>query len=241
MIFRSEGHHWWYLGMRSISRALIRRMVRPTSSLRILDAGCGTGGNMASFLSGYGEVYGCDISSLALGFCRKRHLRRLAQASVEAIPFAACSFDLVASFDVLYEQAVEDDARALRELARVLVPGGYVLLRLPAYDWLRGGHDRIIHTARRYTAGRVRRLMEGAGLQVRTLSYANMLLFLPALVKRGAERFFPSRPARSDLELRLGPFDGLLRLVLSLEAPSIARWGLPFGLSVVALGQKVGP
>jgi SAM-dependent methyltransferase len=240
-VYRAERCHWWYLGMERISRALISHRIRPKTALRILDAGCGTGGSMASFLADYGTVTGFDLSSRALHFCRKRHLSRLARASVEAIPFPDRSFDLVTSFDVLYERGVGDDSRALGELARVLAPGGHLLLRLPAYDWLRGGHDRVIHTARRYTAGRVRNLLEAGGFRVRALSYANTLLFPAALVKRWGERVRPSRSPRSDLEIRPGLLNGSLRLILSAEAPFAARGCLPFGLSVVALGQRAFP
>jgi SAM-dependent methyltransferase len=227
--------------MERISRELVRWQVRPASRLRILDAGCGTGGSMVSWLPELGTVTGMDLSPHALDFCRKRRLRRLARASVEAVPFPDRSFDLVTSFDVLYERGVLDDRRAVCELARVLAPGGHLLLRLPAYDWLRGSHDRVIHTARRYTAQHVQGLMEAAGLKVRKVSYANALLFFPAAAKRLAERLFTRRAARSDLEMRFGLLNGLLRRILSLEAPLVARGRLPFGLSVVALGQRTSP
>ncbi len=239
VMYRAEDHHWWYLGMAAIVRELICQQIKPTCPLRILDAGCGTGKTLKSILADFGTVTGFDISRLALGFCRKRSLLRLAQASIEAIPFPARCFDLVASLDVLYEQAVRSDRQALSEFARVLTPGGYVLLRLPAYDWLRGQHDRIVHTRQRYTKEQVIRLLNGSGFRVCLASYANMTLFLPALIKRLGERLTWQGAARSDLEVPLGPLNGLLRVILTAEAPLISRLGLPFGLSVIALGQKV--
>jgi hypothetical protein len=52
------------------------------------------------------------------------------------------------------------------------------------------------------------------------------------------ERIFSPAPASSDLSLNVGMFNGLLKQILSSEAFLVTRVGLPFGLSVIALGQK---
>jgi len=237
-MYRVEQQHWWYLGMGSITRAILNRWYVPGANLSILDAGCGTGAAMTSYLAEYGTVTGFDMSELALGFCRLRQAQKLARASVTHLPFSSKSFELVTSFDVLYERAVPDDAASLREFARVLVQGGRVLLRLPAYDWLRGQHDKGIHTARRYTATQVKGLLQKTGFTVEHISYANILLFPAALMKRTAERIWPPRTEQSDLTLSAGPFNRLLQNILSLEAPLVAHIGMPYGLSVIAVGQK---
>jgi SAM-dependent methyltransferase len=162
----------------------------------------------------------------------------LAQASVTDLPFANKSFDLITSFDVLYERGVVDDAESLSEFARVLVPGGRALLRLPAYDWLRGQHDVGIHTARRYTAGEVKTLLQKTGFSVEHISYANTFMFPAALIKRMTERMWPPPVDQSDLTLNAGTFNQVLRNILALEAPLVSRVGLPFGLSVIAVGRR---
>jgi len=93
------------------------------------------------------------------------------------LPFPSSSFDLLTSFDVLYEDAVKDDVPVVREFLRVLVRGGRVLLRLPAYDWLRGQHDRIISTARRYIKPQVKSMLQAGGFEVEHISYANTFYF----------------------------------------------------------------
>jgi SAM-dependent methyltransferase len=237
-MYQVERRHWWYLGMETITRATLDRWLARKAGLRILDAGCGTGAALTTYLKAYGTVTGVDISPLALDFCRRRDASRLACASVLDLPFAPASFDLVASFDVLYERAVLNDLSAIREFARVLTPGGSLLLRLPAYDWLRGAHDEVIHTARRYTLQRVADLLRQSGLTLTHLSHANMFLFPIALVKRIAERLLPVREAASDLKLEAGPLNGILQRVLASEAPWAASHRLPFGLSVIALAKK---
>jgi SAM-dependent methyltransferase len=238
-MYQVERQHWWYAGMESITRAILNRWYAPGANLSILDAGCGTGAALTTYLAEYGTVTGFDISEIALAFCRQRKAQNLARASVTHLPFSSKSFDLVTSFDVLYERAVSDDATSLTEFSRVLVQGGRVLLRLPAYDWLRGQHDIGIHTARRYTASQVRNILRQTGFTIEHLSYANTFLFPAALMKRMTERIWPPRTDQSDLTVSAGPFNRLLQNILSLEAPLVSHIGLPFGLSVIAVGRKV--
>jgi SAM-dependent methyltransferase len=238
LMYQVEDRHWWYRGMASISRAILNRRFASAGTLRILDAGCGTGGAASGFLSEYGTVTGLDRHPEALRYCRQRGLHRLIRASVDRLPYADRSFDLVASFDVLYERGVPSDSRALAEAVRVLVPGGRILLRVPAYSWMRRQHDAVVHTQRRYSRRDVALLFRESGLIVEALSYANAILFPAALIRKLLERLFPPRQLRSDLNINLGPVNELFRGMLSLEAPVIARFGLPYGLSVFVLGRK---
>lgn len=237
-MYRVEDVHWWYRGMQVLTETLLDRW--PTRAARnlILDAGCGAGSALTGYLSRRGDAVGVDLSPLATGFSRRRGARRLAQASVLALPFAASTFDLVVSLDVLYEASVPDDRLAVREFVRTLKPGGVLLMRLPAYDWLRGRHDRVVHTARRYRRSQIIAMLRESGLAVDFASYANMFLFPFALIKRSFEKMSAgSRPA-SDLEFSLGALNHLLQWILSAEAALISRFPLPFGLSVFAVARK---
>ncbi len=239
-MFHAEDSHWWYRGMQAITRSVLKKHLPKQTDLKILDAGCGTGGAMSTYLRDFGSVTGFDLSPVALAFAQKRDQTRLAQASVTQIPFQAETFELVTSFDVLYECAVSDDGSALAEIRRVLRPDGFLFLRLPAYNWLRGQHDTTIHTARRYTTGQVKKQLERAGFRCIYLSYANTLLFPLAAAKRLLERFRAPQPGTSDLSLEAGHVGPMLERILTLEAFLLSRGSLPFGLSVVALGQKNG-
>ena len=238
VMYRVEDHHWWYLGMERITRSLLERALPldgEARSLKILDAGCGTGAVM-KYLARYGEVTGFDFSAEALKFSRRRGHSRLIQASVLQMPFAGDTFDVLVSFDVICETGVEDQ-QALHEFTRVMKPGGIVLLRLPAYRWMRGRHDEAVHVAHRYTRSEVIAKLRAAGLSPLHTSYANSFLFPIAAVKRWSERFLPQQQG-SDLTLSPGPVNGLLRSILSAELPLIESIGLPFGLTVAALARK---
>ena len=236
-IYTVEDRHWWYAGMARISQTLLAETYPDRRDLRILDAGCGTGGAL-SFLSGFGAVTGSDVSPLALAYSRARGHAALSQASVIALPYAGASFDLVTSFDVLYHRAVGDPRVALGEFRRVLRPGGRVLLRLPAYDWLRGGHDAIVHTARRFTTGGLAESLRETGFTIERLTYANTLLFPLAVAKRLLERLAPAAPAHSDVAANPAWLDAALSRPLAAEAIWLRRRDLPFGLSVVALARR---
>ncbi len=238
VMYQVEDNHWWYRGMARITRALLDRRYARGASLRILDAGCGTGAVMTSYLADYGQVTGFDFAAAALHFCQKRGAQRLARASIVELPFSDASFDLAVSFDVLCEQAVRDDGVALRDLYRVLAPGGRLVLRLPAYDWLRGQHDRAVHIRHRYTRRELATRLQAAGFEVEQLSYANMFLFPVAVAKRLGERLWPPKTSGSDLTLGVGSLNGVLQAILSAEAPLIARVGLPFGLTAVAVARR---
>jgi SAM-dependent methyltransferase len=235
LMFEAENSHWWYTGMASIVRAVLESRYARGEGLSILDAGCGAGGAM-SWLSDYGRVTGLDFSAHALRYSRMRGHERLVQASVTEIPFAAETFDLVVSLDVLYFMHVRDE-QALQEFLRILVPGGRVLLRLPAYDWLRGAHDRKVSTAHRYTRKEAVEKLRRSGMTPEYVTYANTLLFPAVVVKRVLDRLL-SAPPSSDLALDMKLLAPLLRGCLVLESHLIRKGTLPFGLSLVGLARK---
>jgi ubiquinone/menaquinone biosynthesis C-methylase UbiE len=235
IMYQVERVHWWYRGMRRNTRALLRRYL-PAGRLMVLDAGCGTGGTTID-LAEFGTVTGVDFSPDALAYAKTRGLKRLVRGSIERLPFPDDTFDLVTCFDVLYHRAVGDERNALAEFRRVLLPGGMVLVRDPAFDWLRGAHDIGIHTERRFTTRQLSDRMRQVGLDVVFATYGNMLLFPMALAKRAMDRFIPS-PA--DLDVPPKPINRMFEAALSLEAPLAGRVPLPVGLSAIALGRKAG-
>ena len=236
LMYAVEDRHWWYRGMAAITSAFLEQWYPTDGNIRILDAGCGTGSAMTTTLARYGTVWGMDIAAEALRFCRQRGAARLARASVARLPYPGGTFDLATSFDVLYEQAVPSDSESLRELRRVLVPGGRLLLRLPAYRWMRRSHDTVVHTRHRYTRAEVETLLRESGFLVEHVSYANAALLPAAMLKKIGERLFPPARPQSDLALRMGFLNGLLTRILAGEAPWVTRSGLPFGLSIFGAG-----
>jgi len=241
---RREDSHWWYCGMRHAALAVLRQSLQGATSPRILDAGCGTGGTMVRLQEFGGRVFGVDLAREALLPAGSRGLAgRLTQGTIEALPFRNASFDVVTSFEVVYHAGVQNDRRALEEFRRVLRPSGLLLLRLPAHDWLRGQHDRLVHTRHRYSRREVDRKLRDAGFAVELLSWANTVLFPPAVAKRLLERLVArkgdaSSSAEPDLWQPPAPLNNLLEQCVAVEAFALPRHlPLPFGLSVIAMGR----
>jgi SAM-dependent methyltransferase len=242
-LYELEEHHWWFEGMRRITAALLdgRPPARP---LRILDAGCGTG-LMLSWLRRYGvgsRVYGVDISSDALRYCSLRGEKLLVQASVAELPLPAGTFDLVVSFDVLDSFPLSEAARPFAELARVLKPGGLLLVRVPAFQFLYSEHDAAVFTVHRYRLAELARCVTGQGLKAEVLTYANTILFPAAALWRWSRR---SRREGAQSDVRPLPrtvrwLNPLLARLLFLEAGWLrhVRRCLPVGLSAIALARK---
>ena len=158
-LFELEEEFWWFVGMRQITAAVLDPLLRENVSRIVLDAGCGTGGNVAWLrrYAGASEVVGMDLASDALKLARQRIQQLPVQASVTELPFPDSTFDLVTSFDVIVQLPGEGaDERAVREMYRVLTPGGIAFVRAAAYQWMRSGHDVALNTQRRYSLNELR-------------------------------------------------------------------------------------
>jgi SAM-dependent methyltransferase len=237
-IAAAEDEHWWYRNTRALMSQLVLPMLesRSPTSTRILDAGCGPGGNGA-WLATRGTVVGLDLAMEALEFVRaRRPTTAPVRGGLAALPFADASFDLAVAITVLY--SVPDDVAAIHELARVVRPGGAVLAIEPAFEALRRAHDRTVHGLRRYRRRALVQLFAHAGLRVERATYAFSFLAPPAavlgLLERGREP--TAGNSRSDLERR--PLDRLFAPLATLERQWLADHDVPFGSSVVVLAIR---
>lgn len=230
---RAEDRHWWYRGRRTVLEGVIEQLRLPARA-RILDAGCGSGRNMLE-LARHGTVTGIELSPASVALARGRACGEVVEGSVLQMPFEAGSFDLAVSLDVI--EHLEDDLGALRELRRVVAPGGALLVTVPAYQWLWSGHDVINHHHRRYTRRTLRSAAERAGWETVRTTYFNSLLLPVAIVLRVLDRFSRATTESSlDLWVPPAPLNWLLERPLALEAAIVARGGrIPAGLSLLTL------
>jgi SAM-dependent methyltransferase len=230
---RVERDHWWFEALRALVQEVLAEAQPPPA--RVLDVGCSTGHLLASLPPGYDRT-GVDVDGDALALAaRLRPEIRFRHGEIERLPFDDGSFDAVLATDVVSAVGVEDDLRALRELRRVLAPGGLLVLQVAAYEWLRSGHDSASGTARRYTARRLRQLLGAAGLAPVRLTYRVSLVFPLAVARRVALR----GREQSDVAPVDPRLNRALGRAMALESALLRRVGLPFGLSVFALARAI--
>ena len=232
-MYRLEDHHWWFVGKRLLVDALLQDVLRDGRP-RILDVGCGTGAVLAH-LRHRASTVGVDRSLQALAYCRRRGLAALACADGDRLPFAPGSFDAVLLLDAL--EHVVEEAVLLDAVRSLLRPGGWLLVSVPAYQFLWSEHDEVLHHVRRYTGRSLRRALDRSRFDVHRLTYTNVAALPPAVLVRGIlGRLGLMRHSGTDFEVQAPWLNGALTAAYRLEATALRHVRrLPFGLSVAAL------
>jgi SAM-dependent methyltransferase len=231
----TEDRLWYFRALHTRRAHWLARLL-PPGPARVLDAGCGTGGFVRAVRATHPNwtLTGVDVSPLACGLARERTGAEVVEGSITALPFADGSLDAVTTGDVLYH--LDDPVTALREFARVLRPGGVVVVNEPAYRWLWSYHDEAVASKHRFTRPELVAALGDAGFDVRFASYANMLI-LPLVVAR--RKLFPPAAPTSDVELPPAPVEWLLGGIAALEQAAIGRGlPLPAGSSVFVAAVK---
>lgn len=237
---RIEDRHFWYLDRREVILTALRRSVPDLARRRLFDIGCGTGGLLAHCeRSGLALAGACDVYLESLHVARRRvDAPLLLVDQGRELPLAE-GHELLGMFDVL--EHVDDDLGMLRSLNRALLPGGVLVLTVPAHPALFDEMDELAHHRRRYTRAALRQTLRTAGFEVRLLSHF-MAPLVPALVvlRSVGRRLRPAEPAtRRNAEFRVVPgLNGMLRAVLAVERLALGRVPLPLGSSIVAVASR---
>jgi SAM-dependent methyltransferase len=236
---RAEREHFWFRGFRRFVAPLLHRAVAGRPRPRILDCGCGTGNNLR-MLRQYGHASGIDLTFSGLRYARAHGERLVAQASALSLPFSDDTFDLVTSFDVIYAFDDVMAAAALEEMARVLRPGGALVLNVAALPLLRGNHSVLGGEVQRYTRAGLRRHLERAGFDVRRLTYTNFAILPIVAAVRFSQRLRQGGHELSDTEMTVPrPAVNLtLASLLALESYALRFVNMPLGSSLLTLAVK---
>lgn len=239
-IARCEKELWWYRGMRSIFFRMLEPHLAGRTIRCALEAGCGTGYfSLLLQTARRWPVVPADISSDGLRYARAMGVQRPVQANVASLPFAAGTFDLVLSMDVLPHFARGEEERPIREMARVLGPGGLLAIRAAALDILRSRHSQFVEERQRFTRGRLCAAVERAGVRVLRCTYANSLLLPVALTRFRLWEPLLRRPPASGVAPVAPWLDRMLYRALAAEAAWIGAGGsFPAGQSLILIGER---
>jgi len=232
-----EQTHWWYQATRRLLRQFIVSElpeVEQSTPRRFLDAGCGTGATGA-WLADFGSVIALDTEVEALNLYRQAHPEaQLIHGDISAIDLPDDFVDTALCVTVLYHGEVTDPAAAVRELARVVKPGGLVCLMEPGVQSLRRSHDRVTHAARRFSRRDLDILVQQAGLEIVRSTGAYAFLIPPAWLKSKLEK----GESASDLDNNASGLFGILGFIARIERQLLHLVSLPFGLSVIVIARK---
>lgn len=235
ILYKLEESHWWHIGRRRIIASFVKQICEQVTDRRprILDVGCGTGGNL-KLLSQFGDAEGVDISPDALAFCRVRGLNKVKLGAAEDLPYDDGTFDLVTALDVV--EHLDDDVAGLREMRRILRPGGRILIFVPTFMWLWGVQDDISHHRRRYRLPELRRAVTQAGFEVERTTYANITFLPPTFVGRMLMRLTGFKP-ESEAHINISALNPLFARILGAEATFLKFMNFPIGVSGLCVAR----
>ena len=228
-----DQRHWWYVARRKVLADLIRREAHLPAGARVLEIGCGTGHNL-EMLGEFGTVDALEVDETARALARERLGRDVFSAPLPSLDgIERGGYDMVAAFDVI--EHIPDDKAALDGIARLLRPGGRLVVTVPAHQWMWSAHDVVNHHQRRYSKRALRQLIEGSPLKLDKIGYFNSLLFPVAIAERLASKLRGREDA--DLSLPPAPLNQALERIFAAERGLIGRVPLPPGLSLFALAS----
>lgn len=197
----------------------------------MLEAGCGTGGNL-KLLRRYGELDAFELDDVA-----RIHARKSSGIDVQPghLPDGMGNltgpYNLIGLFDVL--EHVRQDVESLHSLKGLLAPNGKIILTVPALPVLWSSHDVRHHHHRRYTRKTLDYALNQAGLKIEYISYFNFFLLPLAILQRMAGRLAGGQAAPDFEPPRL--LNTLLATVFASERALLAFARLPIGLSICAI------
>ncbi|MXU65126.1 class I SAM-dependent methyltransferase [Oceanomicrobium pacificus] len=230
---RREAEHWWCIGRRAILRDTVAAEIpKPDGRpLRILDAGCGTGGNLP-VLAEFGDVDGFEFNDGAAALASERLGKPVPFGALpDGIPDYPDPFDLIVLLDVL--EHIEDDRATLRNLAAKLAPDGRLLVTVPAFQFLWSRHDELHHHFRRYTKATLSAVAQDAGLTVEKKFYFNSTLFPAAVAQRMAMRLKQSDAPDADVPRPV--INETFKRIFLAERHIVRHVPMPVGLSLGAV------
>ena len=225
-----EDKHWWFVSKRNVLYNLVNDSVnkKEKTNQKILEIGCGTGGNSNLFSGNY---VAADISKDAVRFFNNTRKKKIVIADANTLPFKKGLFDYVLAFDVL--EHIADESIVLKKIYTLLNDEGVFVINVPAFMMLWGANDVLNHHVRRYRMNQITNLLEKNGFVILKKRYWNMFLFPVVFFVRKI-----LRKNESDLKKITSWKNKLLIYLLNFETLLSKYIYLPFGVSIALVVKK---
>ncbi|MBS1912529.1 MAG: class I SAM-dependent methyltransferase [Bacteroidetes bacterium] len=232
--YEQEESHWWFAARSAIVRRAIERYGNLKPGDTILDIGCGTGAILKEMSATYNAV-GIDMSPLAIEYSKRRGLKNVFQMTVEEFPRDKFNVKGITLLDVI--EHIDDDLAVLKAAREIVGTEGRIIITVPAYMWLWSSHDVANHHKRRYTAKRLRKVLDDAGLEPVKMTYYNTLLFPLAAVKKLLSRSKSADVASRAVDQPSAFVNTIFKAVFSLERFIVPFINLPYGVSLLTVAR----
>lgn len=238
------GRHFIEIASRERALVALRRHL-PAAAPTIIEVGCSSGyllADLARELPG-AFVIGSDyVLEPMIRLAQTLPSVPLVRFDLTRCPLPDASMDAVVALNVL--EHIEDDGRAVAEMARLLKPGGIVVIELPAGRHLFDFYDQAWMHHRRYDLKNLVALVEQAGLRVEEANHMGFFLYPPFAWTKRRHQKMPPADAKARLEQALsanqrsGRLNGPLTALMRLEAKLARLARLPFGIRCFAVARK---
>lgn len=221
-----EANHWWFVARTNILKSQVEKYNDNIENF--LDIGCGTGYFLSKISPIVENAYGLDPHEY-----KNLKMDEIISGTVENIPFDNNTFDFVSCLDVL--EHIPNPEAGLDSILRVLKPGGFAIITVPAYQWLYGPHDRENEHVKRFNKKDFESLINPR-FEIMKSTYFNSLLFPLEAPIRFAERLLnkPITSGETDNQF----LNKFFFKIFNAEKKWLLNHNFPFGISYMIVLRK---
>ena len=228
-----EQDHWWFVVRREMFAKYLKAVPKDAA---ILDIGVGAGSNLRMLKeAGFTNYQGFDFSPLAKKFCEEKNLGVVQVGDICDSDLADNSYDVILFTDVV--EHIENDSRALKEVARILKPNGKIIITVPCFMSLWGDHDVASMHQRRYLLGEIKSKISQAEMQILESYYFNFLLFIPIFIFRKLTKIFAVK-IKSENAVNSKFLNQIFKMIFHLDVFLAKKVKFPCGVSAFILASN---
>lgn len=228
--------HCWCVARRNIILSIICNLkIMPHQ--HILEVGCGGGALLHELKqNNFSNVTGIDLSNIALSFCKTRERNNVHLMDATQLDFPTGSLDLVIASDLL--EHIQHEDTALSEWNRVLKKDGFLIIFVPAFQFLWSDYDEINEHHRRYSKQKLINVLIKNNFVIEKISFWNFSFFIPAAIERIILKYYNPGKKKGPVFALPGFLNRLLLGVLNMENCMVRLVGAPIGVSLFAIVRK---